>query len=300
MAAAAAVLMLPIDAAAAPSPSPRLETLLADPPTSDFQEDPGLMDIKGTFDVHQYVQFLDPQNAQTTESTLRSDGFVLGFSRTWVQQASNHILLEVVIAFSGREGARRWLGKSEQVDKSDTYYQKAIPINGIDTYYGAHFADPTTALYADVVSFVKGNDYFLVGLISRADDLGDVAPQQTRRQYDAAPAYTIPPSQWPESARSILAEPLRLATPIAYILGGVVVLALLALLVLLLVRRRRGPRALGAGGVELHVSPDGLYWWDGQAWRESSRDIPPNALRSDDGHYWWDGGEWRLIREPAS
>jgi len=293
--------MLPIDAAAAPSPSPspRLETLLADPPTSDFQEDPGLMAIKGTFDVHQYVQFLDPQNAQTTESTLRTDGFVLGFSRTWVQQASNHILLEVVIAFSGREGARRWLGKSEQVDKSDTYYQKAIPINGIDTYYGAHFADPTTALYADVVSFVKGNDYFLIGLVSRADDLGDAAPQQTRRQFDAAPAYTIPPSQWPEAAGAIVVGPLLVPRWVAYVLGGALALMALVMLGLFVFLRRTRARSGPLVATGPRMSDDGHYWWDGQTWREASRDVPPDALRSEDGAYWWDGSSWRLIDQPA-
>jgi hypothetical protein len=290
--------MLPINATATPTPSPRLETMLADPPASDFQEDPSLMAIHGTFDAHQYVQFLDPQNAQTIESTLRGDGFVLGFSRTWVQPTSNHILLEVVIAFSGREGAKKWLGKSEQVDKADTYYQKAIPMSGIDTYYGAHFADPTTALYVDVVSFVKGNDFFLVGLVSRADDLGAAAPEQTRRQFDSAPAYTIPPSQWPEAAGAIGVGPLLVPRWLAYVLGGALALVILvALGLLLLLRRTRARSSPMPVGVP-QMSSDGHYWWDGQAWREASKDVPPDALRSEDGFYWWDGGSWRLI-EPA-
>lgn len=297
---AAAFALVPIAAHAAPSPSPSLDTLLAAPPAADYQEDTQGLALEGSFGVSDYVAFLGPADPPSTETTLQRDGFVSGFGRSWIQQASNHLLLEIVIAFSGQSGAKKWLGTSEAMDKADQFYKSALSISGIESGYGVHFADPTTPAYADVANFVKGNDYFIIGLVSTADDLGDSASTQSRRQYDRAPAYTIPPSQWPESARSILAEPLRFATPIAYILGGVVVLALLALLVLLLVRRRRGPRALGAGGVELHVSPDGLYWWDGQAWRESSRDIPPNALRSDDGHYWWDGGEWRLIREPAS
>ena len=37
------------------------------------------------------------------------------------------------------------------------------------------------------------------------------------------------------------------------------------------------------------------------AWRESSREVPPSALRSGDGYYWWDGGVWRLMPEaPAA
>jgi len=294
--------MLPANANATPSPSPSLETVLADPPATDFQENTSLMAIHGTFDAHQYVQFLDPQNAQTTETALRSDGFVLGFSRAWVQEASSHILLEVVVAFSGRDGAKRWLSKSEQVDKSDTYYQKAIPVTGLDAYYGAHFADPTTALYVDVVSFVKGNDYFLVGLISRADDLGDVAPQQTRRQYDAAPAYTIPPSQWPEAAGAIAVGPLLLQRWLLYVVGGAVALMLLVALGLVLFVRRR-PRTSSSGQAPAAgplMSDDGHYWWNGDAWRLASEEVPPDALRSEDGVYWWDGGKWRLIERPAA
>ncbi len=260
------------------------------------------MAIHGTFDAHQYVQFLGPQNAQTTETTLRSDGFVLGFSRAWLQPTSNHILLEVVIAFSGRDGAKKWLGKSEQVDKSDTYYQKAIPISGIDTYYGAHFADPTTALYVDVVSFVKGNDFFVVGLVSRADDLGDVAPQQTRRQFDAAPDYTIPPSQWPEEAGAIIVGPLLVPPWLLYVVGGSLALMLVVALGLVLLVRRRRRRRTTSGPMRAagpHMSDDGHYWWDGQAWRLASQEVPPDALRSEDGAYWWDGGKWRLIDPPA-
>jgi hypothetical protein len=296
-------LALPTKAMAAPSPSPGLETLLADPPASDFQEDPSPMAIHGQFDAHRYVQFLGPQNAPTTESTLRGDGFVLGFSRAWVQPASNHILLELVIAFAGRNGAKKWLDKSEQVDKSDTYYQKAIPMSGLDTYYGAHFADPTTALYVDVVSFVKGNDFFLVGLVSRADDLGDTAPRQTRRQFDTAPDYTIPPSEWPEAAGSIMVGPLLVPSWLLYAVGGTLALMLLvALGAVLLLRRRRssGGLVLAAGPL---MSADGHYWWDGQAWRLASEEAPPDALRSEDGAYWWDGSKWRLIEPrpgPAS
>jgi hypothetical protein len=230
---------------------------------------------------------------------LRSDGFVLGFSRSWVEEASTHILLELVIAFSGREGAKRWLSKSEQADKADTTYQKAIPMAGIDPYYGAHFADASTALYADVVSFVKGNDYFLIGLVSRADDLGDAAPKQTRKQFDAAPAYTIPPSQWPETAGSLVVGPLVVPRWPALIIGGALLVVLLvAFGTLYMVRRNRsGSRGMAAAGP---LMSDGRhYWWDGQAWRDATRDVPPDAMRSDDGFYWWDGAAWRLIEKPG-
>jgi hypothetical protein len=273
-AALAAVVLGPVDAMGAPSPSPRLETLLTAPPAADFREEPGLMAIAGTFDAQQYVQFLDPQNSEGIESALRSDGFVLGFTRSWVEEASTRILLELVIAFSGREGAVRWLSRSEKADKADTTYRKAIPVAGLDTYYGAHFADPATALYADVVSFVKGNDYFLVSLVSRADDLGDTAAMQTRKQFAAAPADTIPPSQWPEAAGSLVVGPLVVQRWLALLIGGagLLIVILLGLGTLYLLRRTR---------------------------RCAMRVVPPDAMRSEDGLYWWDGAAWRLIDKPG-
>jgi len=48
------------------------------------------------------------------------------------------------------------------------------------------------------------------------------------------------------------------------------------------------------------MSPDGNYWWDGQTWRDASREAPPAALRSLDGYYWWDGRTWRTVPQPTS
>ncbi|HEY3084857.1 MAG TPA: hypothetical protein VGK28_05305 [Candidatus Dormibacteraeota bacterium] len=300
-AALAAISLYPVTAFAAPTPSPTLDTLLAEPPESGYEVNSQAVSLDGEFGADEYVDFLGPDDPSVTRKALHDDGFVTGFGRTWVQETSQHLLLEVVIAFTGGAGAKKWLGMSEALDKADTYYKRAISVSGIDAYYGVHFEDPSSPAYADIVSFVKGNDYFLVGLVSTADDLGDAASRQTHRQFDTAPPYTIPPSKWPESARSILSDPARITTTAAYVLGGVVVLALLTgLILLVLVRSRRRPAGQLAGVTALHVSSDGRYWWDGQAWRDTSRDVPPGALRSEDGRYWWDGAEWRLIEQPSS
>jgi len=44
------------------------------------------------------------------------------------------------------------------------------------------------------------------------------------------------------------------------------------------------------------VSPDGRYWWDGVAWRDTMTSVPPTAPRSADGAYWWDGSTWRATQ----
>jgi len=47
------------------------------------------------------------------------------------------------------------------------------------------------------------------------------------------------------------------------------------------------------------ISPDGRYWWDGIAWRDTDASVPPFATRSDDGQFWWDGTRWRALRNLA-
>jgi hypothetical protein len=47
------------------------------------------------------------------------------------------------------------------------------------------------------------------------------------------------------------------------------------------------------------MSPDGRFWWDGSAWRDTFASVPPGAPRSADGAFWWDGNTWRATPGPA-
>jgi len=175
-------------------------------------------------------------------------------------------------------------------------------VSGLDQYFGGHFADPVTPAYVDIVVFVKGNDYFMIGMLSQADDLADAAPAQTRKQYELAPASTIPPAQWPENATSAINRFSLLPPGLAIDILVLALVAGIALFVVILIRRvgrRVSVPAYAAvpGGVQM--SPDGHYWWDGQAWRDASSEAPPAALRSADGYYWWDGRTWRPVPKPT-
>ncbi len=46
---------------------------------------------------------------------------------------------------------------------------------------------------------------------------------------------------------------------------------------------------------QLTWSPDRNQWWDGAAWQDATRTIPPNAAYSDDKLHWWDGVAWRAV-----
>jgi hypothetical protein len=200
VAAFAAVSMLPAStatAAANPSPNPHLSQILAEPPSTGYVElashTPGV--LEGPFDAGTYAS-IGGLDMQTTITTLAKDGFIAGFGRAWVQQSPGRVMVEIVVAFTGGQGARLWLQQSQLADLTDPTFQHPITVDGIETYYGARMSD-SSSYFADAFLFIKGNDGFLVSTISGFDDLGDSAAQQTRVQYRHAPAYTIPPSGWP-------------------------------------------------------------------------------------------------------
>jgi len=239
-------------AMAAPAPSPGLDTILASPPTTDYQEiDPSTPGIlEGPFDAKGYASIGGAGDTSKTVKTLGDDGFIAGFGRAWVQPASHRVLVEIVVAFSGGKGATKWLGQSEQADLADPTYQHAISVDGIDSYYDARLSD-SAHYFADAFVFVKGNDGFLVSTISDSDTLGDSAATQTRVQYRRAPVYTIPPSGWPEATHgsSISVATLTRLAPLftAGLAAAAVVFWLGALVWMRARRRRRVPATQDAG-----------------------------------------------------
>ena len=297
-AAATAFALTPVGAVGAPSPSPSLNTVLAQPP-SGFSELPTADFPNGAFTAHQYAQASNSAKADQIEKTLNRDGFVDGFGKTWIHNADQHALVEAVIAFTGKNGAKDWLSAAEAGDKTDPSYLHSDTVDGISPSYGGHFA-PSTGTVGDVFSFVKGNDVFIVGFISVKDDVLALAQSQAKSQYNAAPNETIPSSQWPENQNK------GAAFQAGYLIGGlipVVVIIGIAVAVFGVVRNRRraamtpamasGAGTAGAAGVQM--SGDGHYWWDGQNWRDAGAEAPPSAQRSADGALWWDGQTWRPV-----
>ena len=253
--------------AAAPTPSPALGTILAAPPSPDYVEDTESSGTPvGAFDAGAYVGYIQPEDQAATFKALNDDGFVAGYGRSWTAESDGRALVEIVVAFSGGRGARRWLTTSEAMARSDQYYSGAIVVNGLGLYAGVRYADPKAPSYADVVMFVKGNDFFLVGFLSQSATLGEAAATQSKLQYDFAPAASIPPSRWPENAAT---SPMLLR-PVAVIAVATIVAAALAVVVVMLVVRRREAATV-------------------------SGSIPADAIRSGDGKLWWDGKEWRPV-----
>jgi hypothetical protein len=283
-------------ALAAPSPSPSLDGLLLAPPGTGFVEadknTPGI--FEGPFDAAGYADITaaKPSNTQTTQA-LNRDGFLAGYGRTWVSQARNHIFVEAVMAFGGGSGAKTWLGQSQTADKAEPTYQRPLTTSGIGTYYGARLVDSANSIYAEAYAFVKGNNTYLISAVSTSDDLGTSAAVQAKRQYDSAPSYTVPPSQWPESKTSnVMSNAVKVAgTTVA----GILILALVVGTYLIAQSRRRPVHR----NAPVQMSEDRHSWWDGTTWRDAEHQMPPAAPRSDDGRFWWDGITWRPIPDAA-
>ena len=260
------------------------------------------MPVQGDFDAVDFLSVLNANKPSRTLTTLKNDGFVKGYGRSWAGNRSNQLLLEVVVAFGGGVGAKRWLPEARSLDQNSQYYKNSFTMPGIDTQFGNHFVNSAGPAYADSAGFVKGNDYFFVYMFSQKDDLADAVAKQARQQYDLAPANTIPPSQWPENASQNAASNLAgaFAPSLVFVLVVVLVLVVIAAAVVVLVRRgSRRPAPVPMSGA-LQMSPDGNYWWDGQAWRDASQAAPPSAQRSADGYYWWDGSKWRAAPRAPS
>ena len=243
----------------APSPTPDVAGVLAPPPTSSYVADTESTGSPlGPFDAAEYAGYLHPDDPRATEADLTGDGFVAAYGAGWTEQATGRGLVELVIAFSGGNGARKWLASAQAGAQSSEYFRRSITVAGIGPYYGVHYVNPDAPAYADVVSFVKGNDFFTVGFVSTDDDLGEAAPAQARKQFDSAPADSIPPAQWPENLH-LLAGGIDLLKVAVLAAVAVVVVGFGIALVLFVLVRRGARRAA-----------DGKLSWDGD-------DQPPDG-----------------------
>jgi len=326
---AAVLLLQPTVALAAPTPSPGLDGILLKPPGTGYKEETktAVGVLEGPFDAAKYAVATGAADGTKATQALTRDGFVSGFGRTWFSAGSAHVWVEAVIAFTGAKGAKAWLKESEAADKGDVNYSQALTIAAIDTYYGARLIDKVHKVYGDVFGFVKGNDVLLVNFVSNKNDLATVAATQTKKQFDAAPPYTIPPAQWPES-NVVASSPFDSLKTIGTIVGVLFILGLIGAGGFLVWSRRRPalqaiplqdppgfvsatsvgvpvavampaavavPAALGAQAPDgpFVMSEDRRSWWDGTAWRDAEHEVPPAAQRSEDGQFWWDGEAWR-------
>jgi hypothetical protein len=292
-----ATAMIPHSAAAVVSPSPSLAQIMLPAPSGYTAQTSNI--LSGSF-TSPNLSSAWGTHAAEAQKALEQDGFVDGYGITVVDHTAHHGLIAYIVAFAGGQGAMDWLSFTEAGDKADPTYQHADSISGITSYFGEHNVYSSQDV-SDAFAFVKGNDFFVVGFESTQDDVLNLAISRAKNQYDSAPNSSIPVAQWPENFKSPASTPGD-ASQIALggLIGDVLILALvvgLIVAVVALVRRSRPRPTVPDGGTwsAVQLSPDGGYWWDGQAWRDATREVPATAQRSADGHFWWDGRQWRPV-----
>jgi hypothetical protein len=291
--------LLPLSAAAVVSPSPSLAQIMLPAPSGYTAQTSSA--LSGSFSSNNLSSAWGTK-APEAQKALEQDGFVDGYGITVVNETAHHALIEYIVAFAGGQGAMDWLSFAEAGDKADPTYQHADSMSGISTYYGEHNVYPSHDV-SDDFAFVKGNDFFVVGFESTQDDVLNLAISRAKSQYDSAPDSTIPPAQWPENFRSPTSQggaSQGTAIALGGVIGVVLILALVVGLIvaaMALVRRSRPRPTAPDGGTwsAVQLSPDGGYWWDGQAWRDATHEVPATAQRSADGRFWWDGRQWRPV-----
>ena len=249
---------------AAASPSPDVSGYLASAPGTDWVETGPTSDaLVGVVTPQSYGAWAG-DNGQS-EQAMRSDGFVTGYGRAWVQKGSQDSLREFVLAFNGTSGATHWFNDLKIFDQTSRYYTKDIATLSTSQAVGVEWT------YSDggkeySIDFAKGNLAFDVTMDSDSTDLSSTTLAQAQSEFDAVP----------ESGDVALTSSKNLR-PAAWAIGIslVVFVILLSAGLLALIRYGRNssvPLAYAAG---VQMSPDGHYWWDGTRWRLVASDPPP-------------------------
>lgn len=283
-----ALLALAPASALAASPSPGLDTVLTAAPAGYTA--PITSEFNGHMTANQFSQSWTNSNRSVTE--LNNDGFVDAYGRAVGDPGSGRIMVEFVIAFGGQSGALRFMGIDHVESTADPAYQHEDSAGGLGPYYyGFHGAQSSPALAVDAFEFVKGNDMFGVGFFSSRDDVLALAVAQAKKQYEAAPASTISPNDWPENQAPPGTGSGFAGLGQGVIIGIVVIGALVVAAAFFVMRRNEGRSTKPA--VTQEMTADGNFWWNGTAWIATTDYAPPWAQRSPDGAFWWDGQRWR-------
>jgi hypothetical protein len=283
-----ALALLPVTAAADYTPSPSLDQILLAPPLG-YTEHTLTTYPHGRFTIHDFALTYGPKIAEV-EIVMQQDGFVDGFSTLWINKVTRRGMIEYVMAFSGGKGARSFLSYMNIASKQSSTYKHANSITGIDPYWGEHEVT-ASGVVSDSFAFVKGNDLFVMGFVSTRDDVLDLTTAYAKNLYNAAPASTILPADWPENGGTgNNREPaLAVGGLLVFVLVIAFIAGLIGLTAILVGRRQQHKPAAE------RLTSDRRYWWDGQYWKDTLLEAPPAAKRSVDGHFWWDGAEWRPV-----
>jgi len=229
-------------------------------------------------------------------SAASVSGFADAYRRTWTRP--DEVLVDRVERFTSVIWASVRFSQSRDAAAKNRSHSSYATLPSL-TPMAYETKDPADAqgFFADTIVFSKGDYVAVVELADKGSVPREVLLDQARRQLDLLPFAT---AEYSAIGSGVL------------IGGGVLLVVVVAVIVavILLVRRRRTPAvavAQPAAAVPqqavspsppvaaAQLSPDGRFWWNGQAWQDTESSIPPGSPRSPDGGHWWDGARWRPV-----
>ena len=265
---AALLAVFPVSAEAATVGPDVLRAALSDPLDDSFVEssigDPDT--LQGPFDAVTYanVEYTDADIRHSIQERLKYEGFIAGYGRTFYKESVDAWLIEAVFAFGSTSDARSFWGWEGDGLTRSSHTTRIVDTTAIPSSVGADY------IYDDVhateIQFARGNDVFNLIIGSSSGYMTTGAVAQAVQMHTVAPENTVPVGDQREAhpgpvfVRNI-AYVLALVVGIAFALSAVAG----AIAVVLLVRRSRRQAAPAS-----LLSADGLYWWDGQAWRPTA------------------------------
>lgn len=265
---AALLALLPVGADAATVDPAVLRSALSDPLDSSYVEaNIGDADtLEGPFDAVVYATtvYSNTDDQNSVRDRLKYDGLIGGWGRSFYRESNKGWLVEAIFAFGSASDARSFWGYIGQGLRESTTTTRVLDTSAIPSSAGAEYL--YDSFHGTEIAFARGNDVFDLYMGTDTEYLTEDAMAQARQQYSHSPANTVPPS----AQREAHPGPIFMRN-IAYGLGVLVAIVLGlsviagAIVVIFMVRRSRR----GSAPASL-LSPDGRYWWDGQAWRPTT------------------------------
>jgi len=212
-------------------------------------------------------------------------GFTDAYEKAWSEPGNG--LVDQLERYSSVFWAAFHYGESQAAAKKNPSHASYTTVTGFGS--GAYeVTDPADdqGYQEDIFVFTQG-DYLAVIDMATKNARPDhtVLMDQARRQLAEIPL--------PVGEYNAIGSGVMTTAAIAAGVIGVVTILVGAIVLILVMRSRRQPAYAPVSAVNLNLSPDRRYWWDGQSWQDVAARIPPGASMSADGKQWWDGVTWR-------
>jgi hypothetical protein len=223
-------------------------------------------------------------------------GFKDAYDASWTK--ANDLLSVRVEHFTSVFWSAFRLGESKGAAKKNPAHNSYRDLSQFGPNAAYEVTNPADArgFVLDMIVLTRGDYVTDIDTLNQGSADHSTVLDQATRQFNMIP---LPVGEYNAIGTGVLVG-------LAVVAGGFILLVVVATIIVLLIvrsRRRRpqlagaqaAPGAYAAAGAPVQLSPDGGFWWDGQAWQDAAQRIPPGATLSPDRAQWWDGSSWRPV-----